>query len=312
MRPRLDPASPVPLYHQLAEAIRYQIATGALGPGAPLPPLRDAARQWGVNLHTVRHAYAVLADQSLVRTQAPFGTMVAGSRAGLPDKIDRFVQQVLRDAARIGIAADALRERLARAGIGGGHNAPEELRVVECSTTQAADLAGQIEAAWQVRAQPWTLEGPGEPPRGLIVGTYFHYNDIRTRWPARFPEVRFVAIRPDPKLLDRVRAFVRRGRRTQVRVCEREAGMAANIAADVAGILSPAQFEVVPVVETEPGAALEKAAGSRGPLLFAPRVWARLTESQRADPRVIEVRYIIDPRDLAELGLERRWHARAA
>lgn len=312
MRPRLDPASPVPLYHQLTEAIRYQIATGALGPGAPLPPLRDAARHWGVNLHTVRHAYAVLADQRLVRTQAPFGTVVAGGGGESPDKIDRFVHQVLRDAARIGIAADVLRERLARAGTRGGHSVPEELRVVECSATQAADLARQIEAAWQVRARPWTLDAPGEPPRGLIVGTYFHYNDIRTRWPARFPEVRFVAIRPDPRLLERVRAFARRGRRTVVRVCEREAAMAANIAADVAGILSPAQFDVVPVVETEPAAALEKAAGSRGPLLFAPRVWARLTEAQRADPRVIEVRYIIDPRDLAELGLERRWHSRAA
>jgi regulatory GntR family protein len=78
MAPSLDPASPVPLYHQLAEALRYRIATGALAPGTALPPLRAAARQWGVNLHTVRHAYAALASLGLVRTRAPHGTLVLG------------------------------------------------------------------------------------------------------------------------------------------------------------------------------------------------------------------------------------------
>src|SRR5262245_48034254 len=47
MRLQLDPQSPVPLYHQLAESLRYRIATGALRPGQPLPPLREAARRWG-------------------------------------------------------------------------------------------------------------------------------------------------------------------------------------------------------------------------------------------------------------------------
>ncbi len=312
MRARLDPGSPVPLYHQLAETIRYLIATGVLTPGAPLPPLREAAGRWRVNLHTVRHAYMVLAEHGLVRTQAPFGTVVAGSGTGSPDEIDRFVQRVLRDAARHGIGADVLRDRLAKVGPTGRRAAPEELWVVECSATQAADLAGQIGAAWDVRARPWSLEDPGEPAPGLVVATYFHYNDLRTRWPTRFPEVRFVAIRPDPKLPERLRGFTRRGRRTVVRICEREAGMAANIAADLAGILPASRFALVPLVEATPGAALEQAGRGRGPLLFAPRVWGRLTEEQRADPRAVEVRYLIDPHDLAELGLERRWHTRAA
>ena len=312
MQPSLDPSSPVPLYHQLAEAIRYQIATGALAPGAALPPLRTAATQWNVNLHTIRHAYAALGEQGLVHTRAPFGTVVTGSGDQPRDDLDRFVQRVLRDAARNGISAEVLRARLARVGSAQRAPAREELWVVECSSTQAADLARQIGEAWDVRARPWTLEQLGEPPRGLIVGTYFHYNDIRTRWPARFPEVRFVAIRPDAKLPDRLRGFARRGRRMVVRVCEREASMAANIAADVAGILPPDRYDVVPVVEPTPGATLARSTRNRGPLLFAPRVWGTLTDEQRADPRAVEVRYIVDPHDLAELGLERRWQARAA
>ncbi|HET8624212.1 MAG TPA: GntR family transcriptional regulator [Gemmatimonadales bacterium] len=307
----LDSRSPVPLYHQLAEVIRYQIATGGLPAGTPLPPLRTAAANWKVNLHTVRHAYAVLARQGLVHTHAPFGTVVAGGRGLAFDEVDRFVHRVLRDAARLGITIDLLRDRLGRAGARPLAQAREDLWVVECSSTQSADLARQIEEVWDVRARPWTLEQPGEPAAGLVVGTYFHYNDIRTRWPARFPTVRFVAIRPDPGLPDRLRPFTRHGRRTVVRVCEREAGMAANIAADLAGILPASRFDVLPVVETSPGATLENVR-FRGPVLFAPRVWGKLTSEQRADSRAVEVRYVVDPRDLTELGVERRWQSRAA
>jgi len=63
--------------------------TGALEPGTALPSLRDAARRWGVNLHTVRHAYASLAAQGLVRTEAPHGTVVLGRRAPKPAALDR-------------------------------------------------------------------------------------------------------------------------------------------------------------------------------------------------------------------------------
>ena len=57
MKLRLDRASPVPLYCQLAESLRWQISTGALAPGQRLPALRAAAAELGVNLHTVRAAY---------------------------------------------------------------------------------------------------------------------------------------------------------------------------------------------------------------------------------------------------------------
>jgi DNA-binding transcriptional regulator YhcF (GntR family) len=307
----LDPRSPVPLYHQLAEAIRYRIATGALASGTTLPPLREAAAQWGVNLHTVRHAYSALAAQGLVETRAPFGTVVTGGRAGSPDALDRFVQRVLRAAAREGVSLDALRDRLFRVGTTPkALRSPPSVSVVECSSTQADDLARQLEQAWQIDVHPWTLEQAGEPPFGLVIGTYFHYNDIRTRWPARFPQVRFVAIRPDPRIPERLRAFARRGRRTLVQVCERELSMAANIAADLAGILPAERFEIVPVVERAPGATLRDRCP--GPILFAPRVWGQLTEAQRSHPRALEVRYIIDPDDLARLGQEYGWRARAA
>jgi GntR family transcriptional regulator len=304
MKLHLDPASPLPLYHQLAEALRYRIATGALQPGTVLPSLRDAARLWNVNLHTVRHAYAALAALGLVRTEAPRGTVIlGGSRRGPGNPADVFLARMLHEARkRFGLSAEELRRRLGLLGDGSGE-AGETVHVIECSESQAADLAAQVGAQWNTPARGWSLERPGEPAAGPLVATYFHYNDIRTRWPERFGSVHFVAIHPDPALSARLASF-RRGRgrgRTSVLVCERETAMAANIAADVKAVLPADRFDVTPRVESSPGAALA-AAPKATPVLFAPRVWAALTPAQRADPRAVEIRYLIEPKDLAALG----------
>jgi len=63
----IDPQSPVPLYHQIAEALRVSIEAGTLAPGDALQPMREAAERWGVAIHTVRHAYAALAREGLVK-----------------------------------------------------------------------------------------------------------------------------------------------------------------------------------------------------------------------------------------------------
>jgi DNA-binding transcriptional regulator YhcF (GntR family) len=307
MQLSLDAASPVPLYHQLAEALRYRIATGTLAPGTVLPPLRAAARQWGVNLHTVRHAYAALATLGLVRTQAPQGTVVLGGAtrrkdgAARPDRggAEEFFARTLREAReRFGLGPAELGRRLARLDEAAGAGQP--VHVVECSETQAADLALQLSGRWNVAARGWSLERPGEPPAGPIVATYFHYNDIRTRWPERFPTAHFVAIHPDPALAARLEPRSVRAR-TTVLVCEREAAMARNIAADLKALLPADRFDVVPRVEARAGATLATAPAGT-PVLFAPRVWAALTPAQRADPRAVEIRYLIEPKDLAALG----------
>jgi DNA-binding transcriptional regulator YhcF (GntR family) len=335
MRLTLDPASPVPLYHQLAEGIRYQIATGALEPGTALPSLRDAARRWGLNLHTVRHAYARLAAQGLVRTQAPHGTVVVGRRtagaSGASNRIradnserssrsrslsasqeageaDRFLLGMLREAGtRYGLTPTEVRQRLAF--LGAAMNPTPPVYVIECSETQAADLALQVSADWQVSAQGWSLERPGEPPVGVLVATYFHYNDIRTRWPERSASVHFVAIHPDPALAARLQQFEPRGRRTRVLLCERDATMAGNIAADLRSVLPSDRFELVPTVESSVGSALATA-DPNAAVLFSPREWGSLIPAQRADPRAIEIRYLIDPKDLTTLGQELDWEPR--
>jgi putative molybdopterin biosynthesis protein len=68
-------------YRAIAAAVAQQIASGELAAGARLPPVRQAAAQWGVNLNTVQRAYAHLAQQGIVESRAGGGTHVAAAAA---------------------------------------------------------------------------------------------------------------------------------------------------------------------------------------------------------------------------------------
>ena len=328
MTRQLDATSPIPLYHQLAEALRADIIEGTLAPGDLLPPLRRAAQEWGVNLHTVRHAYRSLADAGLVRTSAPRGTVVLRPAEQPPvivpgeDVITRFLREAREQH---GLSLHDIRRQLERQIRGepdfvdiqevvvrhtpDPRAAPTIVHVIECSTSQAIDLAQQVQERWQVIAKPWSLERAGEPPAGVLIATYFHYNDVRARWPKRLSQVQFASIHPDPSLPAQVRALVPTESRTTVVLCEREAEKARNIAADLATVLPSPTFEIRTVVSNNPSTALH-VAGRTQPVLFAPRIWGALGPVERADPRAIEVRYVFDPAELTALGERFQWRSR--
>ena len=123
MRLGLDSDSPIPLYHQIAEALRYAIATGEIGEGDRLPPVREAAAAHSVNMHTIRRAYRALSEQGFVEMRGAGGTVVTG-RA----QPGRRTTHASRPGARV--------------------------TVLECSDTQATDLAEQLERRFRVVAQP--------------------------------------------------------------------------------------------------------------------------------------------------------------
>jgi DNA-binding transcriptional regulator YhcF (GntR family) len=88
---RIDRASGAPLGTQLVERIRAAIGAGRLGDGDRLPSVRELADSAGVNVNTVRAAYARLESEGLVQSEHGRGTFVAGasppSRAALRDQI---------------------------------------------------------------------------------------------------------------------------------------------------------------------------------------------------------------------------------
>lgn len=94
------------LYERIAAEILRRVASGRLRPGDRLPPIRQAAGEWGVNLNTVARAYAALAERGILETRAGGGTVVAKApQAAVVDGLDPVSQaRAERLQARLGSA----------------------------------------------------------------------------------------------------------------------------------------------------------------------------------------------------------------
>jgi len=73
---RVDPRLGVGISAQIRNAIALLIADGGIQPGERLPAVRVLAGQLGVNVNTVRAAYARLAVDGLAETRHGVGTVV--------------------------------------------------------------------------------------------------------------------------------------------------------------------------------------------------------------------------------------------
>lgn len=304
MKNRLRRDSPMPLFHQIAAALRNAIAVGDVEPGERLPAIREAAQRWGVNLHTVRRAYGVLADEGLLRVDGARGTTVAPRGTEVRDRreLDAFLEECTRAGReRFGLDPTQLGQLLLRdAGVDG----VPRVYVMECSHAQAQGHCEELMERWRVDARPLVMAEVDELPIGTIVGTYFHYNDIRQRWPGRLDEVRFVAIAPDPDLVDRLAAEVTDGDGPRrLRVCEFDEGKARNIVADLKAMLPPERYAIEPRLLSNAAALPAAEAGEA--VLVAPRVWAALTEEQRSG--ALQIRYTIRAREIESLGASYGW-----
>jgi DNA-binding transcriptional regulator YhcF (GntR family) len=72
----IDPMSGVPVYRQLADHLREQIASGELPPRTPLPSAKTLAQEHGIAIGTVTRAVDVLRQEGLVRTVPGRGVWV--------------------------------------------------------------------------------------------------------------------------------------------------------------------------------------------------------------------------------------------
>ena len=97
---RLENSSAVPVYRQIVDQIKYQVASGALRPGDRLPSVRDLARRLPVNQNTVLKAYDLLAAEGLLIRRQGDGTFVDDAPSVLkkPERIKQ-VSAILAQAA---------------------------------------------------------------------------------------------------------------------------------------------------------------------------------------------------------------------
>src|ERR1700749_2658240 len=68
----------------IASDVEEAISTGALAPGAELPPIRELAAQLGINANTAAAAYRLLRERGAVETAGRRGTRVRDRPATTP------------------------------------------------------------------------------------------------------------------------------------------------------------------------------------------------------------------------------------
>lgn len=73
---QIDPASNIPLVHQVSRMIRSQIVRGELEMGEYLPSVRDLGSELGVNFNTVAKAYRQLEKEDLIEIRHGLGARI--------------------------------------------------------------------------------------------------------------------------------------------------------------------------------------------------------------------------------------------
>jgi GntR family transcriptional regulator len=111
----IDPHSHVPIYLQIADAVRAAMAAGVYRPGESLPSLRTMAVEIHVNPNTVQRAYDELEREGLIYPQrgkglfvAEHGAVSAQIQAG--DGVRRALDEALQAGQAAGMTLEQVRE----------------------------------------------------------------------------------------------------------------------------------------------------------------------------------------------------------
>ena len=98
----------VPIYLQIANQVKYLVASGRLAPGEEMPPIRVLAERLVINPNTVARAYRELEAAGLVVKRKTAGTFVAegGSPLALKERrkiLTERIDALLAEAKQMGI-----------------------------------------------------------------------------------------------------------------------------------------------------------------------------------------------------------------
>ena len=111
---QVDPRSHVPIYLQIADAIRAAVAAAVYRAGEVLPSLRTMAVELGVNPNTVQRAYDELEREGLIHSQRGKGLFVSerameSARHRAVDRVSELFREGVRSALAAGVSPEHLR-----------------------------------------------------------------------------------------------------------------------------------------------------------------------------------------------------------
>ena len=119
----LDYRDSRPIYTQIIDGFREQIATGVLQPGEKLPSVRELAAALAINPNTIQRSYRQLEVEGWIATVPGKGCFVCGSEQTQQRERERWYSAFDESAAAL-MALGVLRQTLVqRIEEGGSSNA---------------------------------------------------------------------------------------------------------------------------------------------------------------------------------------------
>ena len=91
----LDYRDAKPIYIQIIENVRTQIAAGVLQSGDKLPSVRELAAQMSINPNTIQRAYREMEQMGMIQTLPGKGCFVCAAAAPDWQKLDSAVAALL-------------------------------------------------------------------------------------------------------------------------------------------------------------------------------------------------------------------------
>lgn len=79
----INPTSELPVYQQIVDQIKREIALGRLSSTDKIPTVRELAAQLIINPNTIAKAYRILEQQGIVSTRVGSGTFVSEAGSSL-------------------------------------------------------------------------------------------------------------------------------------------------------------------------------------------------------------------------------------
>ena len=113
MEIRITPSDGTPIYLQVVNQVKRLVASGRLGPGEELPPIRALAEQLRVNPNTIARAYRELEQAGVVEKRRTAGTYVSGAGSPLAREermklLAERADALLVEARQMDVSADEI------------------------------------------------------------------------------------------------------------------------------------------------------------------------------------------------------------
>jgi len=107
----------VPIYRQIIDQIKYQIATGTLKEHQQMPSVRQLANQLAVNQNTILKVYNQLCQEKILQVARGSGTFVAGNaqtlrKAEMKEIVTKTLRTATVQAVHFGLEVQELHELL--------------------------------------------------------------------------------------------------------------------------------------------------------------------------------------------------------